>query len=75
LIGLARKGIALIEMHERGIKNPLGEFHSPANWMRDYVYILEKLNIDTSNTSVESVPAHIWNPSGGGASFIRVNKC
>jgi ubiquinone/menaquinone biosynthesis C-methylase UbiE len=75
LSGIANKGIVLIEMHKRDLKNPLGEFHSPANWKRDYLTILKSLDVDMADIRIESVPSHIWNPSGGGASFIRVDIC
>jgi ubiquinone/menaquinone biosynthesis C-methylase UbiE len=72
MVRISKKAVILLEMHSDGIKKYLGEFYSPNNWKRDYRRILSEMGISNDRILTETVPAKLWLPTGGGATYIEV---
>lgn len=71
---LATRALVLLEMHDRDAHPPLGEFHLPANWGRNYLRVFEAAGIPVDRVTIDAIPPGVWKPSGGGASCVIVRK-
>jgi len=72
MIRLSQKAVLLVEMHEETMKKYLGEFHLPNNWKRDYRKIFNEIGLNDDRIRIEPIPERLWQPGGGGATYIEV---
>lgn len=72
MVRISKKAVILLEMHSDGIKKYLGEFYPPNNLKRDYRRILNEMGIGNDRILTEKVPEKLWQPSGGGATYIEM---